>query len=218
MAASPRILIVEDEEHICTLLRYNLEHHGYLVELANDGDAALNAVSKLKPDLVLLDWMLPKLSGIEVCRILRSKKLDYDGPIIIVTAKGEEADKVRGLETGADDYITKPFSMAELLARIQAQLRRTRSGPAKDVIDGGEIIVDHNARKVFRRGRQLRLGPTEYRLLHLFVSNPGQVFNREELLNLVWGAGIYVEPRTVDVHICGIQDDPTTHSDLIATT
>lgn len=201
MATAPLVLIVEDDESICTLLRYNLQSDGYRVVIAHDGDAGLHAVSEHRPDLVLLDWMLPKISGIEVCRILRRTPRSRDLPIIMVTAKDDEVDKVRGLQTGADDYVAKPFSIAELMARISGLLRRSRVLAAKGTVSSGEILLDLDGRKVFRKGRLLHLGPTEFRLLQFFIGSPGRVFGRDELLNAVWGPDIYVEPRTIDVHI-----------------
>lgn len=176
VGSSSHILIVEDDEAICALLRYNLEREGYSVGAAHDGEAAIDSVTERKPDLVLLDWMLPKLSGIEVCRQLRRSPRLRDIPIIIVSAKGDEADKVRGLQMGADDYVTKPFSVAELLARIQRLLRRAQSGAAKGIIDGGAVAIDLDGHKVVRNGRSLHLGPTEFRMLRTMISHPGRVF------------------------------------------
>jgi len=197
----PRILVVEDEDALATLLQYNLEKEGYLVTLAGDGEEALMLTGEAIPDLVLVDWMLPKVSGVEVCRRLRSRHETSNLPIIMLTARGEEVDRVRGLDTGADDYVVKPFSMTELFARIRAVLRRIRPGLAEDLNSAGDIVIDRVAHRVRRAGREIRLGPTEFRLLDYLMQHPGRVFSREQLLDAVWGADVYVEARTVDVHI-----------------
>jgi len=197
----PRILVVEDEDALATLLQYNLEKEGYLVTLAGDGEEALMLTGEAIPDLVLVDWMLPKVSGVEVCRRLRSRHETSNLPIIMLTARGEEVDRVRGLDTGADDYIVKPFSMTELFARIRAVLRRIRPGLAEDLNSAGDIVIDRVAHRVRRAGREIGLGPTEFRLLDYLMQHPGRVFSREQLLDAVWGADVYVEARTVDVHI-----------------
>ncbi|MBY0430611.1 MAG: phosphate regulon transcriptional regulator PhoB [Rhodospirillales bacterium] len=197
----PTVLIVEDEAALATMLRYNLEKEGYTVCEAGDGEEALTQVAEHNPDLILLDWMLPIMSGIEVCRQLRRKPKHRDLPIIMLTARGEEGDKIRGLNTGADDYITKPFSLPELLARVRALLRRAQPAPSKGVLSYETITMDLAAHRVTRAGRSLHLGPTEFRLLQFLLQHPGCVFSREELLNAVWGPDIYVESRTVDVHI-----------------
>lgn len=197
----PLILIVEDEAALATMLRYNLEKEGYRVCEAGDGEEALTVVAERKPDLVVLDWMLPSLSGIEVCRQLRRKPNTRELPIIMLTARGEEGDKIRGLNTGADDYMTKPFSLPELMARIRAMLRRVQPVPQKGMLHYADIVMDLAAHRVTRADRAIHLGPTEFRLLQFFMQHPGNVFSREELLNAVWGPDIYVEPRTVDVHI-----------------
>lgn len=197
----PLILIVEDEAALVTMLRYNLEKEGYRVCEAGDGEEALTVVAERKPDLVVLDWMLPSLSGIEVCRQLRRKPNTRELPIIMLTARGEEGDKIRGLNTGADDYMTKPFSLPELMARIRAMLRRVQPVPQKGMLQYDDISMDLAAHRVVRGDRPVHLGPTEFRLLQFFMQHPGNVFSREELLNAVWGPDIYVEPRTVDVHI-----------------
>jgi len=197
----PLILIVEDEPALATMLRYNLEKEGYRVAEAGDGEEALTMVAERKPELVLLDWMLPSLSGIEVCRQLRRKPATRELPIIMLTARGEEGDKIRGLNTGADDYMTKPFSLPELMARIRSLLRRVQPVPAKGVLQYSDISMDLASHRVARADRAIHLGPTEFRLLQYFMQHPGNVFSREELLNAVWGPDIYVEPRTVDVHI-----------------
>ena len=198
---TPRILVVEDEDALSTLLQYNLEKEGYHVSLADDGEEALIAIDERQPDLVVLDWMLPKVSGIEVCRRLRGKPETRNLPIVMLTARGEESDRVRGLDTGADDYLTKPFSMVELTARIRAVLRRIRPGLAEDKLRHGDLTVDRVAHRVKRSDREVHLGPTEFRLLDYFMQHPGRVFSREQLLDAVWGSDVYVEARTVDVHI-----------------
>ncbi|MEM9122487.1 MAG: phosphate regulon transcriptional regulator PhoB [Pseudomonadota bacterium] len=195
------VLVIEDEKPLQTLLEYNLDQEGYRVLIAGDGEEGLLMVDEEQPDLVILDWMLPQISGIEVCRQLRSRAETRNLPIIMLTARSEEADRVRGLELGADDYVLKPFSTSELLARIKAVLRRIRPGLAEDKIVFGDIILDRTARRVRRGERDIHLGPTEFRLLDHLVQFPGRVFSREQLLNAVWGSNVYVDARTVDVHI-----------------
>jgi two-component system phosphate regulon response regulator PhoB len=199
--AKPTILVVEDEAPLLTLLRYNLEKQGFRVEEAADGQEALLRVAETRPDLILLDWMLPALSGLEVCRQIRRRPATRDLPIIMVTARTEDHDAVRALDTGADDYIAKPFAMEALLARIRALLRRSGAVPVKGRLSWQDIVMDQDAHRVTRAGRALHLGPTEYRLLEFFLQHPGRVFSREQLLDAVWGRDIHVEPRTVDVHI-----------------
>jgi two-component system phosphate regulon response regulator PhoB len=201
MAAAANILVVEDEDALATLLQYNLEKEGYRVILAGDGEEAMTLAAEQTPDLVVLDWMLPKVSGIEVCRRLRARTETRNLPIIMLTARGEETDRIRGLDTGADDYVVKPISMTELAARIRAVLRRIRPGLAEDVIRHGDIVMDRVAHRVKRAAREVHLGPTEFRLLDYLMQHPRRVFSREQLLDAVWGADIYVEVRTVDVHI-----------------
>ena len=196
-----RILIVEDEAALVTLLRYNLEREGFHVSEARDGDEALVVIDENPPDLILLDWMLPMTSGIEVCRQIRRKPKTRSTPIIMLTARGEEADKVRGLESGVDDYVTKPFSPAELLARIRALLRRANPPPSDETLRCGDIRMDLAAHKVHRGERGVHLGPTEFRLLRYLMEHQGRVFSREQLLDAVWGRDVFVEARTVDVHI-----------------
>ena len=196
----PYILVVEDEDALSTLLSYNLEKEGYKVTVATDGEEGLMLVDERLPDLIVLDWMLPKVSGIEVCR-RRTRAETRNVPIIMLTARGEESDRIRGLDTGADDYITKPFSMTELTARIRAVLRRIRPGLSEDRIRHGDIVIDRVAHRVKREGREVHLGPTEFRLLDYLMQHPGRVFSREQLLDAVWGSDVYVEARTVDVHI-----------------
>jgi two-component system, OmpR family, phosphate regulon response regulator PhoB len=198
---TPYVLLVEDDDAISMLLRYNLEKEGYDVGLAMDGDEALLMASERLPDLVILDWMLPKVPGIEVCRRLRAKPDARNIPIIMLTARGEETDRIRGLDTGADDYITKPFSTTELLARVRAVMRRIRPGLADDRLVFGDIVMDRVSHRVKRADRDVHLGPTEFRLLDYFMQHPGRVFSREQLLDAVWGSDVYVEARTVDVHV-----------------
>ena len=197
----PTVMIVEDEASLVTMLRYNLEKEGYAVTEASDGEEAVTVADETPPDAVILDWMLPRMSGIEVCRQLRRKPETRHVPIIMLTARSEETDKVRGLNVGADDYMTKPFSMPELVARVRALLRRAKPSQAKGQLSFGDITLDLDAHRVSRGGRYVHLGPTEFRLLQYLMERPGTVFSREELLNGVWGPDIYVEPRTVDVHI-----------------
>ncbi len=197
----PYILVMEDEDALATLLQYNLEKEGYDVVVAADGEEGLVQIDERQPDLVLLDWMLPKVSGIEVCRRIRGRTETRNLPIIMLTARGEESDRVRGLDTGADDYLTKPFSMTELIARIRAVLRRIRPGLADDRVGHGDIVIDRVAHRVKRSGKEVHLGPTEFRLLDHFMRHPGRVFSREQLLDAVWGSDVYVEARTVDVHV-----------------
>ncbi len=196
-----RILVVEDEEAISQLLAYNLEREGFRVDIARDGEEGLVAVAETRPDLLLLDWMLPKVSGVELCRQLRARGETREIPIIMLTARGEEEDRIRGLDIGADDYVTKPFSMSELVARIRAVLRRTAPALAGDVATFADIVLDRQACRVRRGKRDVHLGPTEFRLLDVLMQRPGRVFSREQLLDRVWGHDVYVEVRTVDVHI-----------------
>ncbi|PXA89441.1 phosphate regulon transcriptional regulatory protein PhoB, partial [Caulobacter sp. D5] len=198
---TPYVLVVEDEDALATLLHYNLDKEGYQVSVAADGEEALTLASERAPDLVILDWMLPKVSGIEVCRRLRGRTDTRNVPIIMLTARGEESDRIRGLDTGADDYVVKPFSMVELTARVRAVMRRIRPALADDRITVGDIIIDRVAHRVKRQGKEVHLGPTEFRLLDYLMQHPGRVFSREQLLDAVWGSDVYVEARTVDVHI-----------------
>ncbi len=197
----PLVLVVEDEAALATMLRYNLEKQGFRVEEAGDGQEALTRIAETQPDLVLLDWMLPVMSGIEVCRQIRRKASTRDLPVIMVTARTEDQDAVRGLNTGADDYITKPFNIEALLARMRALLRRSNAVPVKGQLVFHDIQMDLAAHRVSRNERRIQLGPTEFRLLEFFMQHPRRVFSREELLDAVWGPDIHVEPRTVDVHI-----------------
>ena len=197
----PQVLVVEDEDALSALLQYNLDKEGYAVTVAGDGEEALVLIDEQAPDLIVLDWMLPKVSGVEVCRRLRARPETRNLPIIMLTARGEESDRIRGLDTGADDYVVKPFSMSELAARIRAVLRRIRPGLADDRLHHGDIVVDRAAHRVRRADKEIHLGPTEFRLLDYLMQHPGRVFSREQLLDAVWGSDVYVEARTVDVHI-----------------
>lgn len=198
---APLVLIVEDDESLRTLLHYNLEKEGYRVVGASDGEEALARIAMQTPDFVLLDWILPKLSGIEVCRYMRGRAETAKVPVIMLSARTEDTDAVRGLEIGADDYVTKPVSMIELIARIRAILRRAAPSFAEEVMRNDDISLDQAARRVRRRDRDVHLGPTEFRLLEHFLRHPRRVHTREQLLNAVWGQDIFVEARTVDVHI-----------------
>ena len=195
------VLIVEDESSLVELIRYNLEKEGFRVTAANDGEEGLALLAEDRPDLLVLDWMLPHVSGIEICRQIRRSGALRDLPVIMLTARGEEADRVRGLEVGADDYVIKPFSPSELVARIRAVLRRARPSGADEMLTYSGIAMDLAAHRVTRSGRSIHLGPTEFRLLRFFMERPGRVFTREQLLDGVWGRDLYVELRTVDVHI-----------------
>lgn len=197
----PRVLIVEDEPALVTLLRYNLEREGFDVSEATDGEEAMVSVAEHRPDLIVLDWMLPHLSGLEVCRQLRRAPETRTTPIIMLTAKGEEQDRVRGLESGADDYVTKPFSPAEVVARVRAVLRRTKPTTVDETLSYADVVMDLANHRVVRNGEAVHLGPTEFRLLRHFMENPGRVFSRDQLLDAAWDRDAEVEPRTVDVHI-----------------
>lgn len=198
---TPRVLVVEDEEALSLLLRYNLEAEGYSVEVVPRGDDAETRLREFVPDLLLLDWMLPGISGIELCRRLRARDVTRTLPIIMLTARGEEQERIRGLATGADDYVVKPFSVPELMARVRAILRRSRPEVIASLLRAGDIELDRETHRVRRSGRELRLGPTEFRLLEFLMKSPGRVFSREQLLDGVWGRDVYVDERTVDVHI-----------------
>jgi two-component system phosphate regulon response regulator PhoB len=198
---NPRILIVEDEEDLTLVLRYNLEAAGYEVETVARGDEADLRFKERAPDLVILDWMLPGLSGIEICRRLRARPDTKALPIIMLTARGEENERVRGLSTGADDYIVKPFSLPELMARVSALLRRSAPERVADVLSFGDVELDREKKRVTRAGRPVELGPTEYRLLEFLMERPGRVFSRQQMLDGVWGSDIYIDERTVDVHV-----------------
>lgn len=197
----PRIAVVEDEEALGVLLRYNLEAEGFEVDTILRGDEAEIRLRERLPDLLILDWMLPGVSGIELCRRLRQRPETERLPIIMLTARGEEGDRIRGLDAGADDYVSKPFSPTELVARIRAVLRRIRPALADEALSYADIVMDLVAHRVIRAGKPVHLGPTEFRLLRHFMEHPGRVFSREQLLDSVWGKDVYVEARTVDVHI-----------------
>ncbi|MEI6557187.1 MAG: phosphate regulon transcriptional regulator PhoB [Rhodospirillaceae bacterium] len=200
-ALKPLVLIVEDEPSLVEMLTYNLEKEGFRAAAAGNGEEALLLAAEQTPHLILLDWMLPHLSGLEVCRQLRRNPKSREVPIIMLTARGEEADRVRGLNSGADDYMVKPFSPVELIARVRAVLRRTSPALTEEMLRFGDIVMDLASHRVRRDGRDIHLGPTEFRLLRHFLQHPGRVFSREQLLDLVWGHDVYVELRTVDVHI-----------------
>ena len=201
MKQAPLVLVVEDEAALVTLLRYNLEREGFRVAEARDGEEAMLQIAEQMPDLVVLDWMLPLMSGIEVCRQLRRLPETRRLPIVMLTARGEEGDKLRGLDAGADDYVTKPFSPSELIARLRAVMRRSRPERDGETLQDQDLVMDLASHRVRRNGREVHLGPTEFRLLRHLLENQGRVFSREQLLDMVWGRDVYVEPRTVDVHI-----------------
>lgn len=200
-AEQPRVLVVEDEPAQREVLSYNLEAEGFSVSKAENGEEALLCVDEDSPDIIVLDWMLPNVSGIEVCRRLKTRSETRNIPIIMLSARAEEVDRVRGLETGADDYVIKPYSVVELMARVRAQLRRTRPATVGERLEYEDIVLDAETHKVSRGGDLLKLGPTEFRLLSTFMEKPGRVWSREQLLDRVWGRDIYVDTRTVDVHI-----------------
>jgi len=197
----PTVLVVEDEPAQREVLGYNLEAEGFRVSSASNGEEALLLVDEMRPDIIVLDWMMPNVSGIEVCRRLKSRADTRSIPIIMLSARSEEVDRVRGLETGADDYVIKPYSIVELMARVRAQLRRVRPSSVGMVLEWGDIKLDPETHRVFRSENVLKLGPTEFRLLTTFMEKPGRVWSREQLLDRVWGRDIYVDTRTVDVHI-----------------
>ena len=198
---APRILIVEDEEPLVMLLRYNLEAEGYEVDSASNGEDAELKLAEEIPDLVVLDWMIPNISGIELCRRLRARPETAQLPIIMLTARGEETERVRGLATGADDYIVKPFSVPELVARIRALLRRVNPERIATLLRAGDIEVDRERCRVVRAEREVALSPTEFKLLEFFIERPGRVFSRGQLLDAVWGREIYIDERTVDANV-----------------
>lgn len=198
---APKILVVEDEEPLSVLLCYNLEAEGYQVETVMRGDEAEIRLRENVPDLLVLDWMLPGISGIELCRRLRIRPETERLPVIMLTARGEESDRVRGLSTGADDYLVKPFSMPEFVARVRALLRRAKPETLSNVLKVGDIVLDRETHRVYRGEAEIRLGPTEFRLLEFLMRTPGRVFSRGQLLDNVWGETIYIDERTVDVHV-----------------
>ncbi len=199
--AQPRVLVVEDEPAQREVLAYNLEAEGFAVSKAENGDDALLYVDEDQPDIIVLDWMLPGVSGIEICRRLKTRPDTREIPIIMLSARSEEVDRVRGLETGADDYVVKPYSVIELMARVRTQLRRVRPAATGQVLEYEDIRLDAETHRVTRADSALKLGPTEFRLLSTFMEKPGRVWSREQLLDRVWGRDIYVDTRTVDVHI-----------------
>ena len=201
MTGQPHVLVVEDDDAIREVLGYNLEAEGFRASLAADGDEGLLQVAEGAPDVIILDWMLPRVTGIEVCRRLKTDPATRGIAIIMLSARSEEVDRVRGLETGADDYVTKPYSMTELMARVRSQLRRVRPATVGQVLAYEDILLDAETHRATRDGAPLRLGPTEFRLLSTFMEKPGRVWSRDQLLDRVWGRDVYVDTRTVDVHV-----------------
>ncbi len=216
---SPSVLIVEDNASHMELLSYNIEAAGFDVLKATDGRAALALIKERKPDILLLDWMLPHLSGIEICSYIRSSKKFQDIPIIIVSAREDEEDRVSGLESGADDYVVKPFLVSELIARIRANIRRTRPSSVGQKVSYEDIVLDSEQHRVYRDGKIIKMGPTEYNLLATFIERPGRVWSRNQLLDRIWGRSIHVEVRTVDVHIGRLRKSLCKHGgrDLLRT-
>ena len=211
LAAQPQILLVEDEPAQREILAYNLESEGFDVRRAENGEEAILLVAEALPDLIILDWMMPLLSGIEVCRQLKTREDTRNIPVIMLSARSEEVDTVRGLETGADDYVVKPYSMRELMARVRTQLRRVRPASSGAALSYADITLDTERHRVNRAANELKLGPTEYRLLVTLLERPGRVFSRDQLLDHVWGRDIYVDTRTVDVHIARLRKALTSH-------
>ena len=209
----PTVLLVEDEPAQREMLAYNLEAEGFDVITADNGEDGLILVDENDPDLIVLDWMMPQLSGIEVCRRLKSNSKTRQTPVIMLSARAEEVDRVRGLETGADDYVVKPYSVIELMARVKAHLRRIRAAAVGDRLEYGDIMLDPETHKVFRSQSELKLGPTEFRLLSTFMEKPGRVWSRDQLLDRVWGRDIYVDTRTVDVHVGRLRKALCQHGD-----
>ena len=207
----PTVLIVEDEPAQREVLAYNLEAEGFRVSTAGNGEDALMLVDEVSPDIIVLDWMMPNVSGIEVCRRLKMRPETRGIPIIMLSARSEEVDRVRGLETGADDYVIKPYSVAELMARVRTQLRRVRPSTVGVVLEHDDIRLDSETHRVFRGEQVVKLGPTEFRLLSAFMEKPGRVWSREQLLDRVWGRDIYVDTRTVDVHVGRLRKSLTQH-------
>ncbi len=210
-ADQPTVLVVDDEHAQREVLAYNLEAEGFRVARAENGEEAMIVVDEAMPDIIVLDWMMPILSGIEVCRRLKSRPETRNIPIIMLSARAEEVDKVRGLETGADDYVIKPYSVIELMARVRSQLRRVRPSTVGLRLEFDDIVLDAETHKVSRSDKPLKLGPTEFRLLSTFMEKPGRVWSREQLLDRVWGRDIYVDTRTVDVHIGRLRKALTQH-------
>ncbi|MFC6638267.1 phosphate regulon transcriptional regulatory protein PhoB [Sulfitobacter sp. JBTF-M27] len=207
----PHVLLVEDEPAQREVLAYNLEAEGYAVSRAENGEEAMLQVAEITPDLVILDWMMPLMSGIEVCRQLKTRDDTKNIPVIMLSARSEEVDAVRGLETGADDYVVKPYSLRELMARVRTQLRRSRPAATGELLIYQDITLDPERHRVTRGDQELKLGPTEYRLLVTLLEKPGRVLSRDQLLDLVWGRDIYVDTRTVDVHIARLRKALTQH-------
>ena len=201
MTGSPHILVVEDETALAELIRYNLAAEGYRLAVAANGEEAELLIAEDSFDLVVLDWMLPGVSGLELCRRLRNRDATRALPVLMLTARGEEGDRIRGLETGADDYVVKPFSVPEMVARVKALLRRASPQLVADTLERGDIVLDRAAHRVTRRGREVRLGPTEFKLLEFFMENAGRVLSRQQLLDGVWGRDAFIDGRTVDVHV-----------------
>ncbi|MEL6808238.1 MAG: phosphate regulon transcriptional regulator PhoB [Pseudomonadota bacterium] len=210
-ADQPRVLVVEDEPAQREVLAYNLEAEGFAVSRAQNGEEALLLINEDAPDIIVLDWMMPNLSGIEICRRIKIKPETRSIPVIMLSARSEEVDKVRGLETGADDYVVKPYSVLELMARVRSQLRRVRPSTVGQRLEFDDIVLDAESHKVTRGPDELKLGPTEFRLLSTFMEKPGRVWSREQLLDRVWGRDIYVDTRTVDVHIGRLRKALTQH-------
>lgn len=210
-SGQPRVLLVEDEPAQRTVLAYNLEAEGFAVTQADNGEDAMVLVDEEDPDIIILDWMMPKVSGIEVCRRLKMRPETRAIPIIMLSARAEEVDRIRGLETGADDYVIKPYSVLELMARARAQLRRVRPSTAGVVLEHEDIRLDPESHRVYRADKVLKLGPTEFKLLVTLMERPGRVFSREQLLDLVWGRDIYVDTRTVDVHVGRLRKSLMSH-------
>ncbi|MGH1425690.1 MAG: phosphate regulon transcriptional regulator PhoB [Pseudooceanicola sp.] len=211
MVDKPLVLVVEDEPAQREVLTYNLESEGYAVSSAENGEEALMMVNEAMPDVIVLDWMLPNVSGIEVCRQIKTRADTRGVPIIMLSARSEEVDKVRGLETGADDYVVKPYSVVELMARVRSQLRRSRPATVGERLQYEDIVLDSETHRVTRSEKPLKLGPTEFRLLSTFMEKPGRVWSREQLLDRVWGRDIYVDTRTVDVHVGRLRKALTQH-------
>ena len=216
---APRIMVVEDEEPLGVLIKYNLEAEGYKVEVITRGDEAEIRLQETVPDLLVLDWMVPAVSGIELCRRLRMRAETERLPIIMLTARGEESDRVRGLSTGADDYLVKPFSTPEFVARVRALLRRAKPEILSSVLKVGDIVLDRESHRVYRDQVEVHLGPTEFRLLEFLMQHPGRVFSRGQLLDNVWGETIYIDERTVDVHVGRLRKavNPDSAPDVIGT-
>jgi len=212
-ASQPQVLLVEDEPAQREVLAYNLEAEGYAVRRAENGEEAMLLVAEAKPDLIILDWMMPLMSGIEVCRQIKTRDDTRDIPVIMLSARSEEVDAVRGLETGADDYVIKPYALKELMARVRTQLRRSRPAASGAALTYQDIVLDTERHRVARGPHDLKLGPTEYRLLVTLLEKPGRVFSRDQLLDHVWGRDIYVDTRTVDVHIARLRKALTRHGE-----